>query len=96
MSDFGKIFSTVLFGLWLASATAWASNGKTQNESDQDSTARLHEETSRNDASDEDGFCGLETAQRCAEKLQTAWLETDATRKLEALPFASTPLRRMP
>lgn len=85
MSVFGNAFFSLLLGLWLACTTAWASNGKPQNESDRNSTAGRHEETSRN----EDGFCGLETAQRCAEKLQTAWLETDATRQLEALPFAS-------
>ncbi len=89
MSVFGKVVPTLLLGLWLACTTAWALNGKPQNELDQDTIPKLDEETSHNDASDEDGFCGLETAQRCAEKLQTAWHETDATRQLEELPFAS-------
>ncbi|MFG0266054.1 MAG: DUF1573 domain-containing protein [Rhodopirellula sp. JB055] len=43
----------------------------------------------RDDAPLENGFCGLETAQRCAEKLGAEWRMTGATRQLEALPFVS-------
>ncbi|TWT67115.1 hypothetical protein [Allorhodopirellula solitaria] len=78
MTVFGKAVFTLLLGLWLACTTAWASNDNAQNdnrqrERDQNHNSSVNEEPSRNNASEEDGFCGLETAQRCAEKLQAAW-----------------------
>lgn len=78
MTVFGKALSTLFFGLCLACSTTWASNDNAQNDSpqrerDQNHNSSVYEEPSRSNASEEDGFCGLETAQRCAENLQAAW-----------------------
>ncbi|TWU15631.1 hypothetical protein [Allorhodopirellula heiligendammensis] len=78
MTVFGKAVSTFFIGLCLACYTTWASTDNAQNdnpqrERDQNHNSSVNEEPSRNNPSEEDGFCGLEAAQRCAENLQAAW-----------------------